>query len=81
MGEEGTLPGSMLYAMMTMMPKPGKNTTQKKKTTGQYHWQSKNPQQNTNKTNPNTLKESYGMIKWDLSQGCKDFSTSANQSY
>jgi len=28
----------------------------------------------------NTLKESYTIIKWDLSQGCKDFSISANQS-
>ena len=28
----------------------------------------------------NTLKGSYTMSKWDLSQGCKDFSISANQS-
>ena len=28
----------------------------------------------------NLLKRSYTMIKWDSSQGCKDFSTSANQS-
>ena len=26
----------------------------------------------------NTLKRSYTMIKWDLSQGCKDSSTYAN---
>ena len=28
----------------------------------------------------NTLKGSYTMIKWDLSQGCKDSSIYANQS-
>ena len=28
----------------------------------------------------NTLKDSYTMIKWDLSQGCKDSSIYANQS-
>ena len=27
----------------------------------------------------NTLKSSYSAIMWDSSQGCKDFSTSANQ--
>ena len=65
MVEEGTLPGSTLYAMMTMIPKPGKNTTHKKENhrpvspTNRH----KSPQQNTNKTNPNTLEESY-MIFW-----------------
>ena len=34
--EEGTLPNSFDEAI-TMIPKPDK-TTQKKKTTGQYHW-------------------------------------------
>ena len=28
----------------------------------------------------NTLKRSYTMIKWNLSQGCKDFSLSTNES-
>ena len=28
----------------------------------------------------NILKGSYTMIKWDLTQGCKDFSISTNQS-
>ena len=27
----------------------------------------------------NTFKRSYSMIKWDSSQGCKDFSSSENQ--
>ena len=53
---------------------------QKKTITGQYHWcehRCKNPQQNISN---NTLKGSYTMIKWGLSQGCKDFLISANQS-
>ena len=33
--EEGTLPNSFYEATITLIPKP--NTTQKKKTTGQYH--------------------------------------------
>ena len=52
MAEEGTLPGSTLYAMVTMIPKPGKNTTHKKENhrpvspTNRH----KSPQQNTNKS-------------------------------
>ena len=34
---EGTLPNSFYEATITLIPKPEK-TTQKKKTTGQYHW-------------------------------------------
>ena len=36
-------------------------------------------QQNASNLYP-TIKRSYTMIKWDSSQGCKDFSTSTNQS-
>ena len=35
--EEGTLPNSFYKATITLIPKP--KTAQKKKTTGQYHWQ------------------------------------------
>ena len=35
--EEGTLPNSFYEATTTLTPKPDKDNTQKKKTTGQYH--------------------------------------------
>ena len=35
--EEGMLPNSFYKAIITLIPKPGKDNT-KKKSTGQYHW-------------------------------------------
>ena len=35
--EKGTLPNSFSFATITLISKPNKNNTQKKKTTGQYH--------------------------------------------
>ena len=35
--EEGTLPNSFYEVIITAIPKPDKDNTQKKKTTGQYH--------------------------------------------
>ena len=36
--EERTLPYSSYKATITLIPKPDKDNTQKKKSTGQYHW-------------------------------------------
>ena len=35
--EKGTLPNSFYKATITLIPKPDKDNTQKKKTTGQHH--------------------------------------------
>ena len=35
--KEGTLPNSFYEATITLIPKPDKNNTQEKNTTGQYH--------------------------------------------
>ena len=37
MAEEGKLPSSFYEATITLIPKPDKDATKKKKTTGQYH--------------------------------------------
>ena len=37
MAEEGTFPNSFYKATIALIPKPDKDNTRKKKTTGQYH--------------------------------------------
>ena len=76
--EEEIHPNSFHEASIILIPKPDKGIIKKKKlqTNITYKHRCKNPQQNTNKWNCNTVKRSYTVIKWDSSQGCKEFSVS-----
>ena len=81
--EEGTLPNSFYKATITLIPKPDKDNTQKRKLHANItdEHRCKNPKQNSSKQNfRNTSKSSYTMIKLVLFQECKDSSIYANQS-
>ena len=79
--EEGTLSNPFYEATITLIPKPDKNNTQKRKLQANItdEHRSKNPQQNFNKQFSNTSKSPY-TIKLGLFQECKDSSIYANQS-
>ena len=80
--EEKILPYLFLEAAITLILRSDKTITQEKKKKKNYRPISltnrgKSPQKKKKKTQQtesnNTLKGSYTNIKWDLSQGCKDF--------
>ena len=82
MAEDGILPNSFYEATITLIPKPDKDNTQKRKLWANItdEHRCKNPQQNFSKHFINTSKSSYTMIKLGLLQECKDSSIYANYS-
>ena len=80
---EGGNSNSCYEATITLIPEPDKDVTKKEnyRPISLMNIDAKKPQQNTSKQYPTAhTKGSYTMIKWGLSQECKDSSIYANQS-
>ena len=79
--EGGTLPNSV-YPDIILILKPDKDTTKKEKyrPISLVNLDAKVFNKILQIESSNTLKGSYTVIKWDLSQACKDSLTGANQS-
>ena len=82
--EEGILPSSFYDAIITLIPKPDKDTTHTKKDNYRPITLINLNAKVLNKILANQIqphiKRIIYMIKWDLSQVCNDFPISANQS-
>ena len=76
------LPNSFYVDSITLIPKPDKDNTQKRKyrPIRLMNIDVKILSKVLTNCFQYTAKESYTKIKWDLSKGCKDGSISANQS-
>ena len=80
--EEGQLTNSFYEATITLVPKPDKDATQKKKKNYRPISLINIDAKILNKILENRIQQHIKkiMTKWALSQGCKDFSISTNQS-